>query len=232
MNAHLLIDYYNLPQKLLNAGVESILKQLESMIDATSTDTEDMFVRLYGGWYTDRGLSRDGTVLSQGISRTFPLVSKLPAGVRRIHCEIASSLIRLRGELFVATVREARGFERLMRSLNPQHCTLKPSCTIQGVVHWSRGGCPEPGCPVLAHEAFITQQQKLVDILIACDLLALAEAGNASRVLLVSEDDDFIPALLQARSLGADVWHVRTKLGKRRLYDSVLNRQGIRIVTL
>ena len=135
-----------------------------------------------------------------------------------------------RGDLFVATLRQRRGVGLLRRTPLPTDCIDKQNCTVPRVVEWSRSGCPTAGCPVLCTDAFVGRQQKLVDILLCCDLLTTASAGPQARVFLVSEDDDFVPALLLARSYGASVWHVRTKPTKARLYDAMLLRSGIRVV--
>jgi uncharacterized LabA/DUF88 family protein len=83
-----------------------------------------------------------------------------------------------------------------------------------------------------SYEAFKCYQQKLVDTLICCDLVSLAVVDPATPVFLISEDDDFVPALLLAGIRGAAIWHVRTKGGKIRLYDQMLIQRGVQIASL
>jgi hypothetical protein len=230
MDVHVLIDYYNLPQKVLNAGVASLVTQVEALVRWTCPDACEVYVRLYGGWYDASGLSNDGTVVAQEVSNNFPRVVRSSSGaVCRTHCEMASSLIAIKGDPFLATVRDRRGLARLLRTPAPVGCIDAPNCTAPCVIEWSRKGCPTSGCPVSGSEAFMCKQQKLVDILLCCDLITLTSAGPQVKLFLVSEDDDFIPALLLARSFGSNVWHVRTKPNKSRLYDSMLLRNGIRV---
>jgi uncharacterized LabA/DUF88 family protein len=231
MGAYLLIDYYNLPERMRSAGVLSAVMQINGLVQGAFPDNVETHARLYGGWYDQSGLTRDGTRLTQEVMRHFPCTYRGSDGrIRRLTCEIATSLVQAPSELFFATVRLQRGLNRLLRLPHPASCADTPNCSAPSVVEWSRKGCPTPGCPVAAEEAFAYKQQKLVDILLCCDLIALAAGGAAERLFLVSEDDDFIPALIQARLSGAPVCHVRSKPDKARLYDALLYRKGIGIL--
>jgi len=228
MDAHVLVDYYNFPKRFLNVGLASFVSQMESLVRSASPNVVDVFVRLYGGWYDEIGLSKDGTILAQDISQDFPKSNLNGGVVCHTYCEMASSLIKLKGDLFFATVREKRGLTRLLRTATPAACIDNLKCTVPSVVQWSRKGCPTAGCPVSNFDAFVCKQQKLVDILICCDLLTLAITGAKATIFLFSDDDDFIPALLLAGSHTKDIWHVRTQPNKPRLYDALLMRNGVK----
>jgi hypothetical protein len=230
VDVHVLIDYYNLPRKVINAGATSLVTQMGALARSTYADAGEIFIRLYGGWYEDTGLSKDGTLLIQEISNNFPRPIRGPNGaICHTHCEVASSLLAMRGDLFFSTVRERRGMARLLRAGAPTACIDIPNCTAPNVIEWSRKGCPAAGCPVSHTDAFVCRQQKLVDILLCCDLITLARVGPDARIFLISEDDDFIPALLLANSFGSEVWHVRTQTVKPRFYDAMLLRSGVKI---
>jgi hypothetical protein len=47
MDAHVLIDYYNLPQKVINTGAASLVSQVDSLVRSTQTDTDEIFVRWF-----------------------------------------------------------------------------------------------------------------------------------------------------------------------------------------
>ena len=60
---------------------------------------QEVNVRLYGGWFDDQGLSRDGTRLSQEVGQSFPLsLVGLDGKMRYVRCEIASSLVDCRAD--------------------------------------------------------------------------------------------------------------------------------------
>lgn len=234
MRSHILVDYHNLPLRVVDAGVAQLASTVDSLAYSIYPDTEETTVRLYGGWYDHSGLSNQGTRVTQEINRHFPLPLRRDGGkIRYVRCEIASSLVSLKAELFFATVRQRRGMDTFLRGVAPPGCIDTANCTIPTVLEWSRRkGCPTAGCPVRTIDAFVCNQQKLVDTLMCCDLITLASAGSSMRLFLVSEDDDLIPALLLARAYGANVWHVRTKASKGRLYDAMLRRQGVQIASL
>jgi hypothetical protein len=231
MNAYALVDYFNLPRRTQNNGLRSLAHGISDGI--AEPGLEQIEVRLYGGWYDAGGLTKTGTLLAQEIDQTFPLSLRTPQGAARtFRCEIASSLIESRADLFFSTVRDRHGLAWYRRAAPPLGCVDPPTCTRDVVLRWSRNGCPAPGCAVTHQEAFCSGQQKLVDSLICCDLLSLCTGDPDLVVLLVSEDDDFIPALVLAGRRGQGVWQLRSKAGKDRLYDDLLLRSGVRLSIL
>jgi hypothetical protein len=58
--------------------------------------------------------------------------------------------------------------------------------------------CEASGCAVRNKDAFQTPEQKMVDVMIACD--ALAATGEGRRVLVLSSDLDVLPAVAMAAS--------------------------------
>ena len=229
MYDYILIDYFNLPSALLRLGITGLVESLHLKLLSRFPDWGDTLVRLYGGWYNHAGLTRDGTLLVQDLTNDFPLIFRSPDGkIQHVRCEIASSLLRYPGELFVATFRPRHGMQPFLKQPPPGECVNPNNCTISTVIHWSRKGCPTPGCAVSSQDAFQCNQQKLVDTLLCCDLITLS-ADSSNRIFVVSEDDDFIPALLLARAHSADIWHVRTKPSKDRLYDKMMMTNGVNL---
>ena len=192
----------------------------------------DVTLRLYGGWYDERGLSRDGELVARDMDRSFPIVIKHPAGLQRVHCEMASSLHLMPDRIFSATVRNRRGLKRAIKTGGTLACAEPDRCSIPSVVHWLTNKCPEPKCYVDARMAFRHQEQKLVDTLLCCDLISFAMESPTLELFVVSEDDDFVPAMLLATHLGGNVCNVRTVAARRGFYDDILVQCGIRTVTV
>lgn len=206
---------------------------VDALVQARYPDASDTYIRLYGGWYDDRGLSRDGTRLTQEIAVAFPITLKSAIGkMRYIHCEIASSLVESRSDQLFSTLRDRHGLDWYIRDPHPTKCVNQSLCSVPIVMKWSRSGCPEVGCPVSSMDAFRCHQQKLVDTLICCDLLSLASDKQSEPVFLISEDDDLVPAMLLAGVRGANVWHVRSKPGKIRIYDALLTGRHVQTTSL
>ena len=233
MPAVVLIDYYNLPNRLTRSGPSGLWNRLQPAVTrALGQHERSISLRLYGGWYDDKGLTRDGDRFARDIGQGFPLVLRHPSGLQRIHCEIVSSLLINPNQLFPATVRTRRGLRRGTSARRPRNCNNLNSCSIFKMRDWLRGQCPERACPVTSDDVFRRREQKLVDSLISCDLITIAHNSQQSPALLVTEDDDLVPAMLLALHLGGLVYHVRTVAGRHSFYDQMLLRSGVRTIAV
>jgi uncharacterized LabA/DUF88 family protein len=144
---HTLVDYDNAIElsesvhKNVSINLSVLSRRLARTLGSRIPDSEELFVRLYGGWLTlDNQLSHRGVWLLSEISNFRRKIEAL----------------RLR----FTVVREI-----LARS----------DLTLRGT--YRQGG------------------QKMVDVMIAVDLLSLAPERDTSLVL-VSDDDDLIPAVV------------------------------------
>lgn len=228
-----LIDYHNLPAELTRRGVAELWNRLRASIGVEVGDSEnDTTLRLYGGWYDEMGLSRDGDRVARDMDCSFPILIKHPSGLQRVHCELASSLHVMRDCFFPATVRNRRGLKRAVKTEGTLDCAYPDRCSIPSVMHWVNGRCPELKCNVDSGMAFRRKEQKLVDTLMCCDLISFALESPTSPIFVVSEDDDFVPAMLLATHLGGNVCHVRTVAGRHGFYDDILVQLGIRTITV
>lgn len=233
MSALVLIDYYNLPTRLTRRGIVPLWDTLRASVFAEAGEEDcDVALRLYGGWYDDKGLSRDGERLARDIGNSFPFLIRQPSGLQRIHCELASSLYKVRDSMFPATLRDRRGFKHTLKSQEPIPCAHPDRCSIPLVTRWIKGRCPEPQCNVSSRDAFRYREQKLVDTLMCCDLISAALESSTTPALVVSEDDDLVPAMVLATHLGGNVCHIRTTPSRRRHYDEMMIQSGIRKITV
>ena len=233
MDAVCLVDFDNLPQRLRNAGLVPLARYLEQAVQKASPNPGDITVRLYGGWYSASGLSNSGSLLTQEIARDFPLVTPSSTRIiRRIHCEIASSLIDNKSQLLGWTYRRRSGIRSRLTNKRPADCAAPNSCTLEAVVRWSRGRCPDQGCPVTVQNAFTYNEQKLVDTLLCCDILALCRRTPKVAIFVLSDDDDLLPALLMGTSDGGLVWKCRMKPNPGTHYDSLLSQSSVSLIDI
>ena len=235
MSALVLIDYYNLPAEITRYGVAHLWSRLRAFILAEIGDGEtDIILRLYGGWYDESGLSRDGDVVARDIDRNFPdlIRRSSDARIQRVHCELASSLYKIRDRIFPATVRIRRGLKHAFKTQDSISCAQPDSCSIPLVMRWLNGRCPGPQCSVNTRAVFRYREQKLVDTLMCCDLISVAVDTPSTPTIVVSEDDDFVPAMLLAIHLGGSICHLRTTAGRRGIYDDILVQVGIRTIAI
>jgi uncharacterized LabA/DUF88 family protein len=65
--------------------------------------------------------------------------------------------------------------------------------------------CFEPSCSVLCSTAFKVVEQKLVDVMMACDIVQSPSQNLSTSIFVLSDDVDLIPAIISARAIGAQV---------------------------
>jgi hypothetical protein len=233
MDAHVLVDYDNLLPHLQNLTLAPLARKIAATIDQLLPGVANILVRLYGGWYSEQGLTRNGTAIAQEIQRNFPMVvAQGNVIVRRIHCEIASALIDFKTDVFMFTYRRRSGMRSKISAILPSMCLQPKTCTLPAVYAWSRGRCPEKGCPIVTEDVFSYAEQKLVDTLLCCDLLALANRRPGPPVFIVSDDDDIVPAYILASANGALVHQMHMRQRAVHAYDSLLKQRNIRLAPL
>jgi hypothetical protein len=232
LDAFVLIDYDNLPAAIRRAGLVGLAWRIDAGVRGALQGIQDIHIRLYGGWYDAGGLSNAGTTLTQEIGNNFPIVTSSGGSISgRVHCEIASSLVGAKGDVFLFTMRKRRGMRSRLTGQKPPHCLNPAACTIDAVVAWSKGSCPVAGCPVESLDAFTYTEQKLTDTLLCADVLSLAGGVQPPPVFVVSDDDDMTPPILLAAKSGAKICHVRSSANAK-FYDGLLRQNNVQLVVL
>lgn len=232
MDAFCVVDFDNVPAPIRNGGLGAFATRLMTVIGQHVQLLGDIYIRLYGGWYTASGLSNSGSRLTQEIAKQFPIVvTNSGRIVRHIHCEIASSLIDNPAQLLGWTYRQRHGIRSRLSRKNPAACAAPTGCAIDLVVRWSKGQCPLVGCSVKMEDAFTYGEQKLVDTLLCCDILALARRKPTPAIFVFSDDDDLMPALLMSGDRGA-VWRCRMNANLNTFYDSILLQSKVQSITI
>ena len=233
MDVFCLADFDNIPNQLKNGGLATLSARFDAVIATQLQASDDVFLRLYGGWYSASGLSNSGTRLTQEIARSFPIVvAQNGKIIRHKHCEIASSLIDNKGQLLGWTHRQRHGIRSRVSRKFPAACLSQSGCLIDAVTQWSRGSCPIAGCNVKKEDAFSYAEQKLVDTLLCCDLLALARRKPAPNIFVFSDDDDLLPAIIMAANDCNSIWRCRMRPNPNSYYDPILLQAGIQSITL
>ena len=90
-------------------------------------------------------------------------------------------------------------------SLNDPSCCGNSACSARRLAGWTEGPrkvCPTPECNVTYADAFFGSEQKMIDALLSMDLIDMVTSSQMSAVAVVSDDTDFIPALLYAAQRG------------------------------
>lgn len=171
-------------------------------------------MRLYGGWYENRNLTRQAQALIAEIETHFPGVipwaCKRAVGKCNVQVEIARSL-EVEPHRVLFHTRRTRDFYERIQSKNRivQSCTHS-GCRMQTVVDFfNQRKCPEDRCYVTPADLLFKEEQKLVDTMITADLIHLAKCGQHD-LAVISSDDDLWPGIQTALLYGARVIQVHT----------------------
>lgn len=173
------------------------------IIDYISIHNDVMQInfRLYGGWYQDDDLTNRASVVFQKISNIdiFPHIINQN---KRIFGDI-QIVYNLYGIDYIwhNTYREKKGIPRLRinHTAKGDKCdSRKNICPVHILSKFTRNKdkiCLNEGCMTKHSDIFFQREQKMVDTMIACDLLSYCEESSTNCLYLISDDMDHFPAL-------------------------------------
>ena len=194
------IDYDNLRQHQKSAGVlDVVTRVLVQMPWDPSITHGTCDVRVYGGWYEGNQITRMAQDLTVEIQRDFPAIVRIPLGNNNLalkaSAELAVSLLQEPGHHMFNTFRR-KGKPSNVRVEKP--CDVgcaDAACVLPQMKQLLKSGnCPKGGCAVTSCDLVYRHEQKIVDTMLTCDLIQAVDRA-ASRIILVSGDDDFLPPL-------------------------------------
>lgn len=208
-----LIDFDNiLPPGEDSLSAELLSHQLVGLLKSalvTHPSLEHFVIRLYGGWYEGGTLTNRGSEVAQLVSQVdlFPLA--IPGGaILRGDVQLANELLSLPSVQLGSTFQRRSGLPRLRlaKSGTPTDCAVPESgCPVDSYFRLSKkktAVCPAAGCEARVADCFIVREQKMVDTLLACDVVEGVCQGPGL-VVVLSSDSDLVPALLQASQIDA-----------------------------
>lgn len=237
----LLVDFDNfLPPGQRVVSTELFSHELLAIIRharRTAPTPANFLVRLYGGWYSDGALTAAGSQVAQIVATAalFPLIDEQGSIVRG-SIEMVDELFALPGTRIGDTYRRRAGLPRLRLSTSgcPPQCAAPDACPLTALQRLTRkktATCSLPTCAVSTAEAFVVHEQKMVDTLLACDLLEATRQG-VQNVVVVTSDTDLLPAALQAGSSGANhVLVLSDQDAWRQEHLDALHRVGVATAT-
>lgn len=210
------IDYDNLLPTHKNAGVLDTAIQAISQIDIDASISKiDCTVRVYGGWYEGDVITRQAEIINLDIDKSFPTYYMyLNSEGKRIrthmHAELAYALLQEPGKHMFHTYRP-KGRPNNVKVANPADVGCTDSdCFLRAIKYYlKKGKCPREKCD-LGDGLIYRSEQKLVDTMLSCDIIHAANI-IADQVILISNDDDFIPPLRTAVLSGKPVARFRTR---------------------
>lgn len=222
MNVAILVDYDNLLLDQKAAGlIDVATRVLMQLPQLTAQGRGTCEMRLYGGWYEGATMTKLAQELSVTMQVDFPTIIRVPnksGGLTPItvNASLAVALSEDPAHLLFNTFRK-KGKPNNVRVQNPQDagCT-KSDCALTLLKKFLKsGGCPAASCTATSTNLVYRSEQKLVDTMLACDLLH-AQTQGLDYIVLVSDDDDFIPPVRTLLLRGAPVVRAHPKFSSQR----------------
>ena len=115
------------------------------------------------------------------------------------------------------------------------HCSMnKNSCPVHILSRFTRTKsklCHVDGCLTKQDDVFIQRTQKMVDTMMACDVLSFCEEQNVGGVYIASDDIDLFPAIALGRNINNSMPLFLLVLNKKRFdyYPATLSDFNIKI---
>lgn len=202
-NAIVIIDFDNYFTNDIYEYNETQIEYLFSSIVrhvCEHNDVKEICIRLYGGWYQDDDLTNRASIVMQKISSIdiFPIIredNKIDGNI-----EIVNSLYGI-NYVWHNTYREKRGIPhlRINHFAKDDNCdSQRHLCPVHILSKFTKGKnkiCTNERCTTKHAEVFFQKEQKMVDTMIACDLLSYSEEITVGCLYLISDDVDHFPAL-------------------------------------
>ena len=166
------------------------------------SDIDRIEIRAYGGWYQQGALTNKASAaftLLSGIDCAIPLQNHGRWVRWRIENVISAYGTN---HFWDNTYRQKNGLPRIMVNTDAQRerCGVdKIHCPVEIVKKISKGSekiCHVDGCTLKAGDIFQTFGQKMVDTLIACDILTIADEQETDAIAVMTDDVDILPALV------------------------------------
>ena len=214
---YVLVDYANVKRLFTRGGLKTMVVTItEEVCNLIDQLPERLLFRMYGGWYNGQEYTRLAQELSLIIDKEYPLVykpvtEKANQGRLRIQVELAYAMLIDPSHNLTRTVRKRRGHHSLwVNSPQDQGC-IHSECHLRGLLGlFKDGSCTHPSCCLGENELIgLKREQKLVDTMLTTDLIHVSMSED-NAVVLVSSDDDMIPAVRQSILMGTTLIHLHT----------------------
>lgn len=213
-----LVDYDNLREDHKRSGILSLItKALSHLPKSISATLGTCEVRIYGGWYEEALMTHLAQDVSIRIQEEFPAIIKIPLSEGRLiqfrtNAELAFALYQEPSHHLFNTFRK-KAVPSNIRFAKP----LDVGCTNSScILHLAKkllqkNKCPIDTCSTTSSELVYRHEQKIVDTMLTCDLIYASQSNSNIHIMLVSDDDDFLPPIRTALLNGSQIYRLHPK---------------------
>ncbi len=190
--------------KLNSESLEFSFKELIALCEKEFSDFANIQFRLYGGWYKENSLTKQASALQQLLSDVIVFPKVVSNKVINGKIELAVSLHAKPDFVWGYTHKETEGVKRIRINhecvdtfCNDNRSTC-PKFILYKFTDKKTKKCPITSCENLQKNVFKGAEQKMVDTLIACDVIAISGDETTAGLLVISDDQDHLPSLAMA----------------------------------
>jgi uncharacterized LabA/DUF88 family protein len=214
------VDYANVHRADRSRGLVYVVdKAIDALGFAHLQSESRVSFRLYDGWYLNRTPTRHAQTVAAELLANFPFTRTVTDGTKNtkiiINAELAYSLKIDPATHLWHTFRQ-RGYPTGLSCHHPAVVGCNESVCSLVAMHTfiSTQRCPLPTCGISPGQVLHKNEQKLVDTMLAADLMYL-HLQKEPKVAIVSSDDDMWPAIKTVLDLGMTILHIHTLPGHR-----------------
>lgn len=190
--------------RITSESLELSFSELVNFCEGKFRDFDSISIRLYGGWYNEMSLTKQASTLQQLLYNVcvFPKVQK--GIIINGSIEMVSELHGIPGFKWGYTYKETNGIKRVRIDFDKvDECCSKnrdtcPKFILYNITSDKGKKCKVEGCSSVQKDIFKGIEQKMVDTLIACDILSLADEETTKGLVVISDDQDHFPSLALA----------------------------------
>ena len=212
-----IIDYNNIHLTVRRRGLKYIAEEIARTLGATAVGKyRRLHLRLYDGWYRVQNPTPLAQTTSAEVQRDFPTTVTVPVSggqpVRAVvAAEMAYSLHCDPNTHIWHTFRPRSGQSNVACNTPTSAGCVSQSCVLSALPRFfSSQQCPDTNCSITPEDLIIRNEQKLVDSMMATDLMSL-HLSSQEELVVVSSDDDLWPAIRLLLHRGHTIYHIHTK---------------------
>ena len=222
MKVQILVDYDNLIMSLSQTRLVDVANLILRKLPALNAHEPGLCeMRLYGGWYEMDSMTKKAQELSASIQNDFPIIANIRYEYQgevkmKINASLALALNEDPSHHMFNTFRKKSASNNIRIKSQKEAGCSQNDCELLKIRKFMKSKkCPAASCSVASDDLIYRNEQKLVDTMLTCDLLH-AEKQGWDCIVLVSDDDDFIPPLRTLLLRGASVFRAHPKYSLQR----------------
>ncbi len=185
--------------------LEFSFSEIVNLCEKKFSDFDNVLIRLYGGWYRETTLTKQASMLQQ-LLYNVTVFPKVHVGkVIQGSIEMVSELHGIPDFTWGYTHKETDGIRpvRIDFSCVDEVCNSnRPTCPKFILNKFSKSKdkvCAVNGCDNIHKNIFKGIEQKMVDTIIACDIISISDDEAIKGLILISDDQDHFPSLALAK---------------------------------